>query len=153
MARYVKHFKTESEFNTERNGHYIEPWLSVTDGKGLDYNKSEYQKLLETPLTFEILSDGYINWEKIDDNEKPVGNKTISYIKNDGESIQLTKSTQISVVTGDIVKFFGNIIQVFHKRHLAGNEFGTITENSFHFSSPGLIRNGVSQENIQKDFT
>ena len=93
--KYVKHFKTESDFNTERQNYYIEPWTSVTDGRGLDYNKN-YTKI---PFTIEVLGSGNITWA--------LGDKTVQYSKNGGSWGTMTKNTTISVVEGDEVQFKG----------------------------------------------
>lgn len=41
MGRYIHYFETEAEFNQERNNNYTEPWVSFTEGKGVDYNKTK----------------------------------------------------------------------------------------------------------------
>lgn len=98
MAKYVRHFKTVSDFNTARIDDYIEPWTSVTDGKGLDYNKP-YDKWIHTPFTIEALGSGNITWA--------LGTKTIQYLKNDGIWETMNSGTTISVVEGDEVQFKG----------------------------------------------
>lgn len=61
------------------------------------------------PLTFEILSDGYISWAKRNSGTWTV---TIEYQINNGEWVSLTNTstggTRIPVVTGDEVHFRGN---------------------------------------------
>ena len=54
---YIHRFSTVSDFNTAYNGNkYIEPWLSVTDGQGLNYSKVWPEV---TILRKEQQSDGY----------------------------------------------------------------------------------------------
>ena len=105
-------FNSEEEFNSYYNNNYHEPWLSTvmsSDGAIINYNKSEYQQLLETPLTFEILSDGEIKWTA----QNSSYTCTIEYKKNDGQWISITSNTgtsapSINVVSGDIVQFRGD---------------------------------------------
>ena len=105
MARYVKHFKTESEFNTVRNDNYTEPWVSVTDGKGLDYNKSIYEKMKDEYLTFDILESGVINWK----NTGSAYNRDMKYSINNGSWVDISGTPiTINVSTGDKVRFKSN---------------------------------------------
>lgn len=63
---------------------------------------------LSTPLTFEILSDGYINWKW---NYSSAAAKTIEYRINKGEWTSITSTSSgvhIDVVEGDKVEFRGN---------------------------------------------
>ena len=125
MGKYVRRFKTISNFNTARQNDYIEPWVSVTDGKGLDYNKSEEEKRLSTPLTFEILSDGVVAWSS---NSVKGGkytytnseSKTIQYKKNNGAWTSITAANgssapSIPVVTGDVIQFIGRNDYYFYQ--------------------------------------
>ena len=123
MRKYIYHFDTESDFNEMRSAeNYDEPWLSlteynldenipVTDVARVDYNKTEREKLLETPLTFEIQSDGNIRWQK---QSTSAPTRTIEYSKDNGETwTSITSATgdtapSISVVSGDTVQFRGN---------------------------------------------
>lgn len=62
---------------------------------------------LATPLTFDILSDGYINWLRI----LPMPVRVIQYSKNGGEWTTISSTTQgthIDVVAGDKVEFRGD---------------------------------------------
>ena len=52
MGKYIHYFETEAEFNEARANNYIEPWVSYTEEGGVvAYNKTEDEKLLETPFT------------------------------------------------------------------------------------------------------
>lgn len=107
MNKYIHCFETEAEFNNARNNNYIEPWVSYTKGVDrVDYNKTEEEKLLGTPLTFEITGDGDIMWKANGSQTR-----TIEYRKNDGEWTEITSTTAgtpISVVSGDTIQFRGN---------------------------------------------
>ena len=125
MARYLHLFENEDDYNAARLNDYKEPWVSATNLGGgeatppyrVDYNKSEYEKLLEklleTPLTFEIVCGGTLYWY----NSGNTGDiKTMEYKLNDGEWTEITSSkdndgsgtTIATVITGDIIKFRGN---------------------------------------------
>lgn len=92
---------------------YIEPHVcydKVT--KTVEYN--EVEDLTKTPLTFEILTDGTITWQRKNvDVLAGVGiNKTIRYSKNGGEFTEITASKAntitINVQAGDILVFKGD---------------------------------------------
>lgn len=103
MLKYLRHYNTESEYITARNNDYIEPWTSVTDGKGVDYNKKKLQ-----PLTFSILSDGEIGWKIGSGNSS----RQIYYSKNEGEWVSITSTSSgntIPVVSGDVLRFKGSV--------------------------------------------
>ena len=109
MGKYIKHFETVAEYNEARENEYIEPWVSYTEELGgINYNKTEYEKLLEMPLTFEITSDGVIKWKTSNSGLT----KTIEYSKDSGTTwtsiTSTTGGTDISVVSGDTVQFRGD---------------------------------------------
>ena len=108
---YLHLFETEADFKQARENNYIEPWVSVTntgnDEYRVDYNKSEYEKLLGTPLTFKITSNGNIVWKA----QNTSYTKKIQYCKNGGEWTSITATTagtSFSVVSGDTVQFRGD---------------------------------------------
>lgn len=106
MAKNILLFQTVSQYDDKRNNDYIEPWVSLTVENGkIDLNKSEMEKLLGTPLTFEITSAGNVSWAGY-----PY--RTIEYKKNDGEWTSVTPASmspvRISVVAGDVLQFRGN---------------------------------------------
>ena len=114
MAEYLHLFETEEEFQEARSDNYKEPWVSVTveNDNRVDFNKSEYEKLPETPLTFEITSNGNIKWTLYNPYNAPSTARTIEYKKNDGEWTSITATTggtEIGVVSGDAVQFRGNV--------------------------------------------
>ena len=110
---YLHKFETVSAFTEARTENYREPWVSaIVENRRVDYNKTKEEKLLETPLTFEILSDGQIVWAK---NSNNVTSRTIEYRKNGGEWTQITSANEytdtpptISVASGDVIEFKGN---------------------------------------------
>lgn len=109
MKNYVHLFNTASQFDGEYNGDaYDEPWLSYTfENEKVNYNKTEKEKLIGEELTFEVLSDGYINFKA----STSAITKTVQYKKNDGEWTDIESSTggtQIAVSTGDVVKMRGD---------------------------------------------
>lgn len=111
---YLHKFASDAEFSgfcyTDR---YYEPFVSTTylgeevDDR-VDYNLRKRQKLLKEPLTFEILSDGVINWKTSNNGYT----KSIQYSLDNGETWETitsnTNPTPISVTTGNIVKFIGD---------------------------------------------
>lgn len=97
------------DYNVARIFDYKEPWTSVTNGVGANYNKGDldYEKESKTPLTFYILSDGNIGWKAYNSSST----RTIQYSKNGGEWSDITSTTEgvtIPVVTGDVLKFKGD---------------------------------------------
>ena len=100
MAKNILLFNTVQEYEQKRNNDYVEPWVSYTKENGeVNLNKSEEEKLLATPLTFEITGAGDIYWR--DSN-------TIEYSKNGGEWTTCPGGTTIPVVSGDVVQFRGD---------------------------------------------
>ena len=82
-----------------RKTNYIEPWVAYAKNSNNVYYNFK-------PLTFEIMTDGKINWRNIN-----ITGKTIKYSINNGDWIELTAngtSSSFSVSSGDIVKFKGN---------------------------------------------
>ena len=111
--KYIHLFKTNSEFTTAYNGpDYIEPWLSLTE-ENMTISSNKHSVDFSTkPLTFNILSDGTINWTA----SKTSYAKTIDYKLNDGEWASITSNTgssapTITVTTGDKIQFRGNNAQ------------------------------------------
>ncbi len=96
--KYIHYFETEPEYSQARDNNYIEPWVSYTDGKGLDYNKP-YDQYIHMPFTIEALSSGNITWS--------LQNKTVQYSKNGGTWETMNNNTTISVTDGDEIQFKG----------------------------------------------
>ena len=124
MSTYIHLFETVSAYTEARNSEYTEPWVSYTvENEKVDYNLSEEEKKLLQPLTFEITSDGTINWGHDFGEWSPLEfSRTLEYRKNDGEWTEITSTemiyndstdrysggTVINVVSGDVVEFRGN---------------------------------------------
>ncbi len=115
--KYIHQFNSENEYNEYAfSSAYTEPFVATCvpmeeahDDKLVKYNKTEKEKLLEMPLTFEILSNGNISWKA----QNTAYTCTIEYKKNDGEWTSITSATgssapSISVVAGDILQFRGD---------------------------------------------
>ncbi len=112
MDKSLHLFDTEAEFQTKYwSAEYEEPWVSLTDENGnVKFNKSKYERMLETPLTFEITSAGDICWLFINNSGNGEA-KTLEYKKNDGNWTEITSTTggsRISVSAGDEVQFRGD---------------------------------------------
>lgn len=54
MGRYTHLFHSTAEYEQERSNNYVEPWVSYTENVGTNYNMSEEQKRLITPLTLKL---------------------------------------------------------------------------------------------------
>ena len=119
FKEYIHLYKTNAEFEAAYNGSdYDEPWLSVTDGDAsgrVKYNKTEWERLLGTQLTFKITSGGNIKWKA----NNASSTKEIQYSINGGEWTSVTSTTAgvpISVAANDVVKFKSSVFP-------AGNSF------------------------------
>lgn len=71
--KYLHRFLTTEEYKKEKFGdNYIEPWVSLTvETHATKYNKKreeERQYLTTIPFSFEILSDGYLNFQSTTGN-------------------------------------------------------------------------------------
>ena len=163
MSKYIHYFNNENDFDEMRSvENYDEPWLSLTeynldenipvtdeeipDVARVDYNKTEEEKererLLGTPLTFEIQSDGEIVWKTSSGNTK-----TIEYSKNGGEWTSITSSTggtSISVVNGDTVQFRGNNSSYF----TSSSRYNTFSGSTAQFSVKGNIMSLINSTNF-----
>ena len=98
---YLHYFESQSDFDQERQSNYIEPWVSYTEGHGIDYNKSDYEKMADEYLTFDITGNGNICWTATSLS------RGISYSKNNGDWVSCNPGTTINVVSGDKVRFKG----------------------------------------------
>ena len=153
MGQYLHLYETEAQFNTDYEGeNYKEPWVSYTeDVQRTDYNKTEEERMRETPLTFEILSDGNIVWKASDTSVA----KTIEYKKNNDEWTPITSTTggtSVSVVSGDVIQFRGNNDSYTNSytgggRNYLNNSFSGTTCN---FNVYGNILSLISGDDILK---
>ena len=118
MVKYVRHFSSEEDFVSERNGNYYEPWVSLTEpSKRVDYNKRGRERLIGQYLTFENIGNapGRINFKDLCQFEM-WDNYTLFYRINggewvshefevrDGDSID-TDFPNVDINPGDIVEY------------------------------------------------
>ena len=127
MKRYEHLFNSNAEYEEYIENNYEEPFVAVIKQQSgddiLKFNLTEYEKLLEMPLTFEALSDGVLRWGyDYYGEEDPYEGLPIEYRKNKGEWTTINPSqyefdddgvitgggTSISVVSGDVVEFRGD---------------------------------------------
>ena len=107
----IHNFSNENAFNIfMQSGKYKEPFVSLTkDTNRIDYNDYEHYKKMY--LTFEILTDGSISWNRAN---KDMPWLTIEYRlnKNDWTSFTATSTSFNQLITsvhaGDIISFRGN---------------------------------------------
>lgn len=128
---YLHYYETESGFIEERNNNYEEPWASYTEETGkINYNMTEDEKMLITPLTIKSLGSGNVSMK--------LKNKTIQYSKNGGAWQTMTSGTSISVVNGDEVHlkgsntiYCGNTITCTTEFNVEGNAMSLIFDDGF----------------------
>lgn len=148
---YLRLFENGVDYDTEMSNDDYNPLVLATNlgeaantSHRVNYNKSVYEKLLETPLTFEITSDGNIVWK--------TGNSayitTLEYSINDSEWSGITSNTgssapSISVVSGDTIQFRGNN-DTYATSNTVYNSFGGTAE----FNIKGNIMSLIDSENF-----
>ena len=106
MSSYFGKYNTSGDVQTAlENGELLNPYVALV-GNDVDYNSIIYYKGM--PLTFEILTDGYLNWV----NNYYFYAKTIEYSINGGNWISKASDANnkghIDVQAGDIVRVRGN---------------------------------------------
>jgi len=120
MSRWFHKFSTVAEYTTARNDNYLEPWVSYTEeNTKVNYNKSEYERLLETPLTTIAKENGTISFNIW----KAMGTDmitSVSYSTDGGETWATTNNTNnksehlaitVNVNEGDRVMWKANAQQ------------------------------------------
>ena len=136
MGKYMHYFQTESEYEQERSENYLEPWVSlIGENDRVDYNKTEDERLLETPFTIEALGGGSISWNLKD--------KSLYYSKNGGEWTTMTSATTIPVVAGDEVAFKGN-----NAAYIDEHEYGLPISSTARFNVKGNIMSLTNGDNF-----
>ena len=153
---YLHVFESEADYNTARSNDYKEPWVSATNmGVGdstssyrVNYNKSEYEKLLETPITFEITSAGNILW-KANNSAYTV---TLEYSKDSGQNwTQITSTrggTSISVSTGETVQFRCGTDGGYDTMSSGSPRYNTFSGTTAGFKVKGNIMSLLSKNNF-----
>jgi len=144
MSRWLHRFNTVAEYTTARNNDYLEPWVSYTeDNAKVNYNKSEYEKLLETPLTFEITGGGNIVWKASD----TALTKTIEYSKDNGTTwTSITSTTDgipIDVESGNTVQLRGN-----NTAYGTSSSYNTFSGSTAQFKVKGNIMSLINPTNF-----
>ena len=133
MSRYLHLFQEDGDFREAYWGDYYgEPWVSYTVEKySTRYNKKRRDILLQTPLTFEISSDGNVVWKTTTFGKE----REIEYSLNGGEWRTIVSTTgegvSISVVSGDTIQFKGDNTEY-------GIEANNILFNGFSGSTCGF---------------
>ena len=138
----LHYFEQETDFENNYWGdNYIEPWVSCTRHK-VKYNKTEYEKLISMPLTFEMLETGSIVFT----TNTSGFSRTITFSKNGGvrqTCMATTSGNSISVREGDVIQFYGNnssycengvrncTLNSSAKHKIKGNIMSLISESNF----------------------
>ena len=143
MESYIHLYGTNDEFTAAYNGpDYKEPWLSLTEeNMEVNYNKPKLIDFSTEPLTFNIVSDGTINWTVLGSSAK-----TIEYNLNDGDWTSITSNTEgvkIPVNPGDKVQFRGNNAQ-----YCDGASFNMFSGSTAEFEVEGNIMSLINSENF-----
>ena len=120
MSKWLHRFNTVAEYTTARNDNYLEPWVSYTEeNTKVNYNKSEYERLLETPLTTIAKGNGTISfniWKSMGTDMIT----SVSYSTDGGETWATTNNTNnksghlaitVNVNEGDRVMWKANAQQ------------------------------------------
>ena len=98
--RYIKSFQNDAAIQAAVDDKSLgKPYVALNDATGeIDWNGKNSK--LAKPLTFEILTDGYI--------EYLINNADLDYSKNGGPWVNMSSNLQIPVVAGDEVSFRGD---------------------------------------------
>ena len=149
---YLHLFQAQSACTKERSENYNEPWVSYTkETQEVLFNKTEYEKLLETPLTFEFISGGTFRWANVfyGEQEETPNVATIEYKLNDGEWTEITSSDYYvdygaliaNVSAGDIVQVRGNNPAYSEEVNYSHNAF--YTNEDCKYNVKGNIKNCI----------
>ena len=136
---YIHLFQTVNEFNSARTNNYVEPWLSYTkENSGLTFNKTEEEKLPETPLTFIAQENGTFKFSG------STTSNTLKYSLDNGETwVALAHDTNTPIVqSGNTIMWKGECVNSFNDdgigkfissgRFIAkGNVMSTLSEDNF----------------------
>ena len=138
MRDYIHLFQTNAQYESARANNYIEPWVGYTrESSGISYNKTEYEKLFETPLTFNIISAGTIVWKTTDGGYAT----TIEYSTDNGSNwSSITSNTgdsapSINVNAGDKIQFRGDNVTY----NSGGSRYNMFSGSTAKFSVEGNI--------------
>lgn len=146
MAEYINKYANDAAIQAAVDGgELIKPYVALDEAENrIDWNSKiiDYSKV---PLTFEILTDGYINWK----NNAGTNLKTIQYSKNNGEWTSITSTNigvQIYVASGDTVQFKGDNTQ--YGLRLDSNAINTFSGSTAQFNIKGNIMSLINSTNF-----
>ena len=149
MESYIHLYETNSEFTAAYNSpNYKEPWLSLTEeNMEVNYNKPKLIDFSTEPLTFNILSDGTVNWTALGSSAK-----TIDYKKNNGEWVSITSTTtgaKITVNSGDKLQFKGSNAQYAS----GSSKYNSFSDSTASFEVEGNIMSLIYGDNFKNNLT
>lgn len=129
MNKYLYYFESLSDYKNNLGNNYEEPWVSYTEGAGLNYNLKGYEKHLYMPFTIEALTDGIISvkiYSGIYLNYKKTGSPSYSQISGQSSgnivNIPVTAGDEI-VFRGDNTSLYSNGYSSFHNVPNGGAQF------------------------------
>ena len=142
--RHLKKYDNEADIQSAlRNGILGKPYVVLLSGGTLDYDTMDVGP---DPLTFDILTDGYINWEA---SMSPSDAKAIRYSLNGGEWTEIISvdgdDCRIPVVAGDTLRFLGDNARYGNSEDGPANRFANSTAE---FNARGNIMSLVDSENF-----
>lgn len=151
MERYINSYATENDIQIAlENGELLKPYVAyIEDVDRIDWNSKEIVNYTTEYLTFNILSDGTINWTASDASIA----KTIEYKLNDGEWTSIISNTgssapTITVNSGDKIQFRGNNAQYANSFNY--NLFGGSTAS---FEAEGNIMSLIYGDDFKNNST
>lgn len=142
--RHLKKYDNEADIQAAlKNGILGKPYVVLLSGGTLDYDTMDVGP---DPLTFDILTDGYINWEA---SMSPSDAKAIRYSLNGGEWTEIISvdggDCRIPVVAGDTLRFLGDNERYGNSESDVANRFAN---NTAEFNARGNIMSLVDSENF-----
>ena len=146
-------FSSTTEYENMRTNDYKEPWVSYTlQDKEVNFNKSEYEKLLETPLTTIAKENGAISFNIW----KTMGTDmitSVSYSTNSGETWTTTNNTNnkaenlaitVNVNEGDRVMWKANAQQTGSIDMDYGDYVGSFFSSTCEFDVEGNVMSMIN---------
>lgn len=145
--RFIQSFSTSGDVQTAIDGGQLgKPYVALVSESGLDFNTMSPAAPESKPLTFDILTDGYINWEA---SISPSDAKAIRYSLNGGEWTEIISvdggDCRIPVVAGDTLRFLGDNERYGTADGWPANRFANSTAE---FNARGNIMSLVDSENF-----
>jgi len=152
--KYLHLFDTVAEYTTARNDNYLEPWVSYTEeNTKVNYNKSEYERLLETPLTTIAKENGTISfniWKSMGTDMIT----SVSYSTDGGETWATTNNTNnksghlaitVNVNEGDRVMWKANAQQTgYYDNDDYGDYVGSFFSSTCEFDVEGNVMSMIN---------